>query len=125
MSHLMMHLPFNLFSDPQHRHLNIATGFVSRRVLVVLTAALLISPWAFARQAQSATPPVSGTDSSSANLPQLQQMIDKGHTAEALKGLDALAVQKPVPPGVRRLQGNAYYATDRFADADSAFAAAL
>jgi len=52
-------------------------------------------------------------------------MIDKGHAAEALKGLDALTAQKPAPPGVRRLQGNAYYAMDRFADADSAFAAAL
>src|SRR5882757_3846407 len=123
MRHLMMHLPFNLFSGTQHP-LKIATGFVNLRVFVVLTAALLVSPWAFARQAQPATP-VSGADSSSASLQQLQQMIDKGHAAEALKGLDALTAQKPVPPGVRRLQGSAYYAMDRFTDADNAFAVAL
>ena len=58
-------------------------------------------------------------------LHQIQQAIDKGHAADALKRLDALAAAVPPAPGVLRLQGKAFYALDRLGDADAAFAAAL
>jgi predicted Zn-dependent protease len=52
-------------------------------------------------------------------------MIDRGHTADALKQLDALAAQQPVPSGVNRLRGLALYSQNQFAEADAAFASAL
>jgi predicted Zn-dependent protease len=52
-------------------------------------------------------------------------MIDHGRTAEALKQLDVLAAQHPVPPGVDRLRGVALYSQNHFAEADAAFAEAL
>lgn len=55
----------------------------------------------------------------------LRLMIDRGHFAEALKQLDALAARTPVPAGVNRLRGLALYSENRFADADGAFAEAL
>ncbi len=59
------------------------------------------------------------------NLHTIQQMIDKGDTAGALKQLDGLAAAPPVAPGVRRLQGKAFYSLNRLPEADNAFAAAL
>ena len=59
------------------------------------------------------------------NLTQIRQMIDRGRAAEALKQLDALAVQHPAPAGVDRVRGVALYSQDRFAEADMAFANAL
>jgi predicted Zn-dependent protease len=59
------------------------------------------------------------------NLLQLRQMIDRGHAAEALKQLDALATQHPVPAGVDRVRGIALYSQNRFVEADAAFASAL
>jgi predicted Zn-dependent protease len=59
------------------------------------------------------------------NLDQIRQMIDRGHATEALKQLDVLAAQHPVPVGVERVRGLALYSQDRFAEADSAFANAL
>ena len=67
----------------------------------------------------------SASTAASDRLQQLQQLIDKGHAAEALKQLEAFAATTPVPPGVNRLRGKAFYATDHFAEADAAFAAAL
>jgi len=63
--------------------------------------------------------------SSTANLAQLRQMIDHGHSDEALKQLDALAAQQPVPAGVYRLRGVALYQQNSFQKADAAFASAL
>jgi predicted Zn-dependent protease len=62
---------------------------------------------------------------SSPNLLQLRMMIDRGHTADALKQLDTLAAQNPAPAGVNRLRGLALYSQNQFAEADSAFASAL
>jgi predicted Zn-dependent protease len=62
---------------------------------------------------------------STPSLAQLQQMIDKGDPADALKGLATLAAQNPVPPGVKLTQGKALYALNRLIDADSTFAEAL
>jgi predicted Zn-dependent protease len=59
------------------------------------------------------------------NLVQLRQMIDRGHTADALKQLDLLATQQPAPAGVNRLRGLALYSQNKFTEADAAFASAL
>ncbi len=58
-------------------------------------------------------------------MQQLQRLIDKGQTDEALKRLDVLGAGTPVPAGVHRLEGKAFYAADSFPDANTAFAAAL
>jgi predicted Zn-dependent protease len=58
-------------------------------------------------------------------LSQLQQMTEKGDPAGALKGLDVLAAENPVPAGVKLAQGKALYALNRLIDADAAFTAAL
>jgi predicted Zn-dependent protease len=75
--------------------------------------------------AQSLNSPGSASTGTSANLTQIRQMIDHGRTAEALKQLDVLAAQHPVPPGVDRLRGVAFYSQNHFAEADAAFADAL
>jgi len=59
------------------------------------------------------------------NLNQLRLMIDRGHPADALKQLDTLAAQEPIPVGVNRLRGLALYSQNQFAEADAAFASAL
>ena len=61
----------------------------------------------------------------SPNLAQLRLMIDRGRAADALKQLDTLAAQQPVPSGVNRLRGLALYSQNQFAEADAAFASAL
>jgi predicted Zn-dependent protease len=66
-----------------------------------------------------------GATANAANLDQIRQMIDRGRAAEALKQLDALAAQPPVPAGVYRVRGLALYSQNRLAEADSAFANAL
>src|ERR1700727_2769455 len=53
---------------------------------------------------------------SSPNLVQLRLMIDRGHTEDALKQLDTLAAQQPVPTGVNRLRGLALYSQNQFAE---------
>ena len=60
-----------------------------------------------------------------ADLVQMRQMIDRGHALEALKQLDSMAGQQPVPAGVNRLRAVALYSLNRFAEADAAFASAL
>jgi len=52
-------------------------------------------------------------------------MIDRGHPADALKQLDKLTAQQPIPPGINRLRGLALYSQNQFAEADTAFASAL
>jgi predicted Zn-dependent protease len=85
------------------------------RILRVSACVLLfglLSALAQAQQSEDALRPI-------------QQLIDKGQAAEALKQLDPLAAAQPPAAGVRRLQGKAFYALDRFQEADTAFAAAL
>jgi predicted Zn-dependent protease len=96
----------------------------------ILTLAVLSSSLAHAQTpAQTpATPHAATGDTpvvSSPNLVQLRLMIDRGHTADALKQLDTLAAQRPVPAGVYRLRGLALYSQNQFAEADAAFASAL
>ncbi|HUY82395.1 MAG TPA: tetratricopeptide repeat protein [Acidobacteriaceae bacterium] len=82
-----------------------------------------------AKAASATTAKPATTDSNVASdapdLAQLRRMIDRGHFADALKELNALAAQSPVPAGVNRLRGLALYSENDFADADTAFAAAL
>ena len=75
--------------------------------------------------AQSVDRPSAASASGQQNLVQLRQMIDGGHSTEALKQLDALATQHPVPAGVDRVRGVALYSQNRFVEADNAFASAL
>ena len=86
--------------------------------LVALFFATTLNVFHFIAQAQV-------VPSSSESLPQLQQLIDKGHAADALKRLDILAATTPVSAGVQRLRGKAFYAIDRLAEADTAFGLAL
>ncbi len=55
----------------------------------------------------------------------IRRLIESGHGDEALKQLDTLAAQTPVPPGIDTLRGLAFYNGNHFAQADAAFAAAL
>ncbi len=52
-------------------------------------------------------------------------MIARGQATEALKQLDVLAAQKPVPAGVQMLRGRALYNLNRLPEAESAFEAAV
>jgi predicted Zn-dependent protease len=75
--------------------------------------------------AQLVDGPTASSTSDQQDLLQLRQMIDRGHAAEALKQLDALATQHPVPAGVDRLRGIGLYSQNHFVEADAAFASAL
>src|SRR5580704_1363387 len=96
----------------------------------ILTLAALSLLLAYA-QAPAQTPSISNAATvdvpaaSSPDLAQLRLMIDRGHTADALKQLDTLAAQQPVPAGVNRLRGLALYSQNQFTEADAALAAAL
>ena len=59
------------------------------------------------------------------NLAAVRRLIDTGHAAEALTQLNALAKQQPVPAGVERSRGLAFYALNRLPEADAALAQAL
>lgn len=55
----------------------------------------------------------------------LRVMIARGQATEALKQLDLLATQQPLPAGVQRLRGQALYNLNRLPEAESAFEAAI
>lgn len=82
---------------------------------------------AFPAMAQRSAPPAGPSQSASAEMviPQLRQEIDRGRIAAAIKQLNALKQRQPVPAGVDRLLGLAYYQQGKFAEADAAFASAL
>jgi predicted Zn-dependent protease len=75
--------------------------------------------------AHAQTPPQPAPGDVPQSLIQLRQMIDRGHPADALKQLDKLTAQQPIPPGINRLRGLALYSQNQFAEADTAFASAL
>lgn len=94
--------------------------------LQYLFTVLLAFNFSAAATAQSQTPPTPpAATTPAADLTAIRVLIDKGHAAEALRELDALAAQKPEPAGVERLRGVALYAQNNFSEADRAFAAAL
>ena len=93
--------------------------------LTRLLLALLVFTASLGYAQTSPQTPDSAPSISSPSLAQLRLMIDRGHTAEALKQLDALAAHPPVPPGVNQLRGLALYSENQFVAADAAFASAL
>ncbi|HEX5236582.1 MAG TPA: tetratricopeptide repeat protein [Silvibacterium sp.] len=95
------------------RSLHVSAVLASFSILIFLSSA--------SSQAQDTAK--AGDDSPT--IAQLRTMIDRGHTAEALKQLDTLAAQRPVAAGVNRLRGLALYSQNQFAEADTAFANAL
>jgi tetratricopeptide (TPR) repeat protein len=97
---------------------------LSSITLAVLSLSLA---WGQLPSAPSAQMPGASTAAgdSTQNLTRLRLMIDRGQAADALKQLDAMAVQQPVPMGVNRLRGLALYSQNQFAEADTAFARAL
>jgi predicted Zn-dependent protease len=82
-------------------------------------------PSAPSPQTQGASTSAGARGDSPEDLTRLRLMIDHGQAADALKQLDALAVQQPAPMGVNRLRGLALYSQNEFADADTAFASAI
>lgn len=93
-------------------------------LLVVLLSSV---PFALAQtpgQASTQTK-TEGDPSSAPGIAPLRAMIDRGQPAEALKQLNVMASQEPVPAGVDRLRGLAFYSLNQFAEADAAFASAL
>src|SRR5215813_7010147 len=59
------------------------------------------------------------------NQAELRKMIGRGQAVDALRQLDVMAAQKPIPAGVDTLRGVALYSQGRFQEADAAFASAL
>lgn len=76
-------------------------------------------------QVREQPPGPAASTSAQPDLNHLRLEIDRGRAAEALKQLDAFAARHPVPAGVNRLRGLALYRQGNFAEADTAFAAAL
>lgn len=94
------------------------------RSLLVLLALSLLTPLVRA-QASGTSAPAGNASNASPSLAQLRLMIDRGHSADALKQLDILAAQQPAPAGVNTLRGLALYSQNQFAEADAAFVSAL
>ena len=87
------------------------------KILTLLAPVFIALPAALSQTPAEATPGKS--------IPELKQLIDRGHNDEVMKDLDQLAAQKPVPAGVDRLRGEVLYAQANYASADQAFANAL
>jgi predicted Zn-dependent protease len=103
-------------------------------LLSPLTLTVLPPSFAWAQLPSAPLPQTQGTSTamgdvargtSPENLTGLRLMIDRGQAEDALKQLDALAVQQPAPAGVNRLRGLALYSQNQFAEADTAFASAV
>lgn len=95
------------------------------RLRIALIIVVILPVYVAGLRAQSVDSPGAPSSSDQKNLLQLRQMIDRGSAAEALKQLDALATQHPIPAGVDRMRGIALYSQNRFSEADAAFANAL
>jgi predicted Zn-dependent protease len=112
-----------------HPHKSALIRFLYSLPLLSLPFAQAQTPTQPTSASQAPAPTTSATESTPAdasqNLTQLRVMIDRGHPADALKQLDTLAAQQPVPAGVNRLRGLALYSQNQFAEADTAFASAL
>jgi predicted Zn-dependent protease len=72
--------------------------------------------------AQTASAP---TSAPAASLAEVQRLIDRGHADEALAQLDKMSATEPVPSGVQRFRGLAFYSQNKLQAAEQAFAAAL
>lgn len=89
----------------------------NNRVFLLCCFALVFCP-ALAQDAG----PASSTNS---DLADVRALIERGHPADALKQLDALAGKKPEPAGVERLRGMAFYAQNNLPAAEQAFGMAM
>lgn len=104
--------------------------FASRRFrIAILCVSVAIASFAEDLAAQSpASAPVPGTAAPSSpppSLAEVQRLIDRGHADEALAQLDKMAAVTPVPAGVQRTRGLAFYSQNKLQSAEQAFAAAL
>ncbi|CAN5504957.1 hypothetical protein BH10ACI4_BH10ACI4_10440 [soil metagenome] len=100
--------------------------FLCTRSIVLRTICLgfAVSNASVMARAQSASPAAKSVATDSLPLNQIHRLIDTGHSADALKQLDVIGVQRPIPQGVDRLRGMALYTLDRIPEAQAAFAAA-
>jgi tetratricopeptide (TPR) repeat protein len=99
------------------------SSFYKTLLLLLLNVFGASLSYASAQSEKSAS--ASTNNAASPTLAQISQMIDRGHADEALRRLDGMVGQRPVPEGVDRLRGVALYSLGRFPDASAAFAAAL
>ncbi len=70
-------------------------------------------------------PAVPVSSAAGVTLKSLQTAIDSGHASDALEQIKALEVQGSSLPGLKRVEGSAYYALGNMQSADAAYAAAL
>jgi tetratricopeptide (TPR) repeat protein len=66
-----------------------------------------------------------GNPAGSSPAAEAQRLLDAGRLEEALKALDALALQQPEPAGVERMRGMAYYEQGQIQSSAAAFERAL
>src|ERR1700761_6309627 len=100
-------------------------AFMKWQKKYVALMAFALLGYCAAQTTQRPVPAAKTEPASPPSLTQLQQMTEKGDAAGALKGLDVLAAENPVPSGVKLAQGKALYAFNRLVDAEAAFAAAV
>lgn len=101
--------------------------------IAILGGSVAAAIFARSLAAQTASNPTAAVGSSgaqtttgSAGSPiEIQRLIDRGHADEALAQLDKMSATAPVPAGVNRLRGLAFYSQNKLQLADEAFAAAL
>ena len=85
---------------------------------------LLLSLPAFGHRLEQSEPRTT-PEAHGASLADAQNLVDKGQLDQALKVLDAIALQQPEPKGLERLRGKAFYLKARFESADAAFQKAI
>jgi tetratricopeptide (TPR) repeat protein len=68
---------------------------------------------------------VPGTAAAPATLKSLQTSIDSGHAGDALAKIKSIEAAGTSIPGLKRIEGSAYYALGSMQSADTAYAAAL
>ena len=109
-----MSLPATTQSKAKNDHVMRSRALMQMRCLLVALAFVTIA--ACAQQSSQEQP---------SPLAAIRQNINRGHSDQALRDLDALAVIQPNPNGLDTVRGLAFYAQNHLLEADSAFAAAL
>src|SRR5271156_2091170 len=91
-------------------------------------AKLFVLRFLFLVVVSTTTPPLwsqAGEPPTSPPTAEAQKLLDAGRLEEALKVLDALALQQPEPAGVERLRGMAFYEQGQIQSSSAAFERAL
>ena len=95
----------------------------------ILIGSFAAGPFAGSSPAQTASSPTVAAESQTKppvdTLAEIQRLIDQGHADEALTRLDKIGATAPVPAGVQRLRGLAFYSQNKLQAAVESFAAAL